>query len=173
MRQHKGFGILELVVVISISSLLLTVTGLGFNALSSQATKTQILNSERTIRLIIAQLVSTGTTIKTDYYTPASFTATYGIALPGNPLNSSDPTQVQWYIENITGTYNVYAAKDGSSIASTKYVVNNEFPYINNISTTVTVPTTTEYSSSAPIREKNLLYDGSFEKGGVGWWGGI
>jgi len=120
MRQHKGFSILELVVVIAISSLLLTVTGLGFNALSSQAAKTQILDSERTIGLIIAQLVSTGTTINTGYYTPASFTATYGIALPGNPLNSSDPTQGQWYIENITGTYNVYAAKDGSYIASTK-----------------------------------------------------
>jgi len=90
-------------------------------------------------------------------------------------LNSSDPTQGQWYIQNesgtYTGTYNVYAAKDGSYIASTKYVVNNEFPYINNISKRVTVPTTTEYSSSAPIREKNLLYDGSFEKGGVGWDG--
>jgi len=67
----------------------------------------------------------------------------------------------------------VYAAKDVSYIASTKYVVNNEFPYINNISKKVTVPTTTEYSSSTPIREKNLLYDGSFEKGSVGWWGGI
>jgi len=171
MRQHKGFSILELVVVIAISSLLLTVTGLGFNALSSQAANTQILDSERTIGLIIAQLVSTGTTINTGYYTPASFTATYGVALPGNPLNSSDPTQGQWYIENITGTYNVYAAKDGSYIASTKYVVNNEFPYINNISKTVTVPTTTEYSSSAPIREKNLLYNGSFEKGNMGYVG--
>jgi len=169
MRQHKGFSILELVVVIAISSLLLTVTGLGFNALSSQAGKTKILDSERNIGLNIAQLVTTGKTITTGYYTPASFTATYGVALPGNPLNSSDPTQGQWYIQNDTGTYNVYAAKDGSYIASTKYVVNNEFPYINNISKTVTVPTTTEYSSSAPIREKNLLYDGSFEKGGVGW----
>jgi len=173
MQQHKGFSILELVVVIAISSLLLTVTGLGFNALSSQVAKTQILDSERTIGLIIAQLVSTGTTINTGYYTPASFQAIYGVALPGNPLNSSDPTQGQWYIQNESGTYNVYAAKDGSYIASTEYVVNNEFPYINNISKTVTVPTTTEYSSSAPIREKNLLYDGSFEKGGVGWWGGI
>lgn len=171
MRQHKGFSILELVVVIAISSLLLTVTGLGFNALSSQAAKTQILDSERTIGLIIAQLVSTGSTINTGYYTPASFQATYGVALPGNPLNSSDPTQGQWYIENVSGTYNVYAAKDGRYIASTKYVVNNEFPYINNISKTVTVPTTTEYSSSAPIREKNLLYNGSFEKSGVGWGG--
>jgi len=80
MRQHKGFSILELVVVIAISSLLLTVTGLGFNALSSQAAKTQILDSERTIGLIIAQLVSTGKTITTGYYTPASFTATYGVA---------------------------------------------------------------------------------------------
>jgi len=171
MRQHKGFSILELVVVIAISSLLLTVTGLGFNALSSQAAKTQILDSERTIGLIIAQLVSTGKTITTGYYTPASFTATYGVALPGNPLNSSDPTQGQWYIQNDTGTYNVYAAKDGSYIASTKYVVNNEFPYMNNISKTVTVPTTTEYSSSAPIREKNLLYNGSFEKGNMGYVG--
>jgi len=173
MQQHKGFSILELVVVIAISSLLLTVTGLGFNALSSQAAKTQILDSERTIGLIIAQLVSTGTTINTGYYTPASFQAAYGVALPGNPLNSSDPTQGQWYIEkeNIAGTYNVYAAKDGSYIASTKYVVNNEFPYINNISKTVTVPTTTEYSSSAPIREKNLLYNGSFEKGNMGYVG--
>jgi len=171
MRQHKGFSILELVVVIAISSLLLTVTGLGFNALSSQAAKTQILDSERTIGLIIAQLVSTGTTINTGYYTPADFQATYGVALPGNPLNSSDPTQGQWYIQNDTGTYNVYAAKDGSYIASTKYVVNNEFPYINNISKTVTVPTTTEYSSSAPIREKNLLFNGSFEKGGASWGG--
>jgi len=173
MRQHKGFSILELVVVIAISSLLLTVTGLGFNALSSQAAKTQILDSERTIGLIIAQLVSTGTAINTGYYTPADFQAAYGVALPGNPLNSSDPTQGQWYIQNESGTYNVYAAKDGSYIASTEYVVNNEFPYINNISKTVTDPTTTEYSSSAPSREKNLLYDGSFEKGGVGWWGGI
>jgi len=171
MRQHKGFSILELVVVIAISSLLLTVTGLGFNALSSQAAKTQISDSERTIGLIIAQLVSTGTTINTGYYTPASFQAIYGVALPGNPLNSSDPTQGQWYIQNVSGTYNVYAAKDGSYIASTKYVVNNEFPYINNISKTVTVPTTTEYSSSAPIREKNLLYNGSFEKSGAGWGG--
>jgi len=73
MQQHKGFSILELVVVIAISSLLLTVTGLGFNALSSQAAKTQILDSERTIGLIIAQLVSTGTTINTGYYTPAFF----------------------------------------------------------------------------------------------------
>jgi len=169
MQQHKGFSILELVVVIAISSLLLTVTGLGFNALSSQVAKTQILDSERTIGLIIAQLVSTGKTITTGYYTPAAFQTAYGVALPGNPLNSSDPTQGQWYIENNAGTYNVYAAKDGSYIASTKYVVNNEFPYINNISKTVTVPTTTEYSSSAPIREKNLLYDGSFEKGGLGW----
>ena len=171
MRQHKGFSILELVVVIAISSLLLTVTGLGFNALSSQAAKTQILDSERTIGLIIAQLVSTGSTINTGYYTPASFQATYGVALPGNPLNSSDPTQGQWYIQNESGTYNVYAAKDGSYIASTKYVVNNEFPYINEISKTVTVPTTTEYSSSAPIREKNLLYNGSFEKGNMGYVG--
>jgi len=175
MRQHKGFSILELVVVIAISSLLLTVTGLGFNALSNEAAKQQIADSQRTIGLIIAQLVSTGTTINTGYYTPADFQAAYGVALPGNPLNSSDPTQGQWYIQNesgtYTGTYNVYAAKDGSYIASTKYVVNNEFPYINNISKRVTVPTTTEYSSSAPIREKNLLYDGSFEKGGVGWDG--
>ena len=171
MRQHKGFSILELVVVIAISSLLLTVTGLGFNALSSQAAKTQISDSERTIGLIIAQLVSTGTTINTGYYTPADFQAAYGVALPGNPLNSSDPLQGQWYIQNDTGTYNVYAAKDGSYIASTKYVVNNEFPYINNISKTVTVPTTTEYSSSAPIREKNLLYNGSFEKGNMGYVG--
>lgn len=171
MRQHKGFSILELVVVVAISSLLLTVTGLGFNALSSQAAKTQILDSERTIGLIIAQLVSTGSTINTGYYTPASFQVDYGVALPGNPLNSSDPTQGQWYIQNVSGTYNVYAAKDGSYIASTKYVVNNEFPYINNISKTVTVPTTTEYSSSAPIREKNLLYNGSFEKGNMGYVG--
>jgi len=171
VRQRKGFSLLELVVVVAISSLLLTVTGLGFNALSNEAAKQQIADSQRTIGLIIAQLVSTGTTINTGYYTPASLQAAYGVALPGNPLNSSDPTQGQWYIEkeNIAGTYNVYAAKDGSYIASTKYVVNNEFPYINNISKTVTVPTTTEYSSSAPIREKNLLYDGSFEKGGVGW----
>ena len=171
MRQHKGFSILELVVVIAISSLLLTVTGLGFNALSSQAAKTQISDSERTIGLIIAQLVSTGTTINTGYYTPASFQAAYGVALPGNPLNSSDPMQGQWYIQNESGTYNVYAAKDGSYIASTKYVVNNEFPYINEISKTVTAPTTTEYSSSAPIREKNLLYNGSFEKGNMGYVG--
>lgn len=171
MRQHKGFSLLELVVVVAISSLLLTVTGLGFNTLSNEAAKQQIADSQRTIGLIIAQLVSTGTTINTDYYTPADFQDKYGVALPGNPLNSSDPTQGQWYIENIAGTYNVYAAKDGSYIASTKYVVNNEFPYINNISKTVTVPTTTEYSSSAPIREKNLLYNGSFEKSGVGWGG--
>jgi len=171
VRQRKGFSLLELVVVVAISSLLLTVTGLGFNALSNEAAKQQIADSQRTIGLIIAQLVSTGTTINTGYYTPASFQAAYGIALPGNPLNSSDPTQGQWYIENITGTYNVYAAKDGSYIASTKYVVNNEFPYINNISKTVTVPTTTEYSSSAPIREKNLLYNGSFEKGNMGYVG--
>jgi len=169
MRQHKGFSLLELVVVIAISSLLLTVTGLGFNTLSNEAAKQQIADSQRTIGLIIAQLVSTGTTITTGYYTPASFQTAYGVALPGNPLNSSDPLQGQWYIQNESGTYNVYAAKDGSYIASTKYVVNNEFPYINNISKTVTVPTTTEYSSSAPIREKNLLYDGSFEKSGVGW----
>lgn len=171
MRQRKGFSLLELVVVVAISSLLLTVTGLGFNALSNEAAKQQIADSQRTIGLIIAQLVSTGTTITTGYYTPADFQAAYGVALPGNPLNSSDPTQGQWYIQNVSGTYNVYAAKDGSYIASTKYVVNNEFPYINNISKTVTVPTTTEYSSSAPIREKNLLYNGSFEKGNMGYVG--
>jgi len=171
MRQRKGFSLLELVVVVAISSLLLTVTGLGFNALSNEAAKQQIADSQRTIGLIIAQLVSTGTTITTGYYTPAAFQTAYGVALPGNPLNSSDPTQGQWYIQNVLGTYNVYAAKNGSYIASTKYVVNNEFPYINNISKTVTVPTTTEYSSSAPIREKNLLYNGSFEKGNMGYVG--
>lgn len=169
MRQRKGFSLLELVVVVAISSLLLTVTGLGFNALSSQAAKTQISDSERTIGLIIAQLVSTGKTITTGYYTPAAFQTAYGVALPGNPLNSSDPLQGQWYIQNVSGTYNVYAAKNGSYIASTKYVVNNEFPYMNNISKTVTATAATEYGTADPIREKNLLFNGSFEKGGIGW----
>lgn len=169
--MRKGFSLLEMVVVIAISSILLTMVGLNFNALNEQATRVEITDSQKTIGLIIAQLVSNGATINTGYYTPASFQSAYGVPLPGNPLNSSDPTQGQWYIQNVSGTYNVYAAKDGSYIASTKYVVNNEFPYINNISKTVTVPTTTEYSSSAPIREKNLLYNGSFEKGNMGYVG--
>jgi len=169
MRQHKGFSILELVVVIAISSLLLTVTGLGFNALSNEAAKQQIADSQRTIGLIIAQLVSTGKTITTGYYTPAAFQTAYGVALPGNPLNSSDPLQGRWYIENIAGTYNVYAVKDDSVIASTKYVVNDDFPYIKNITKTVVAPSTAESSDINLVRDQNLLYNGSFEKGGIGW----
>ena len=169
--MRKGFSLLEMVVVIAISSILLTMVGLNFNALNEQAARVEITDSQKTIGSIIVQLVSNGATINTDYYTPASFQSAYGVPLPGNPLNSSDPLQGQWYIENITGTYNVYAVKDDSVIASTKYVVNDDFPYIKNITKTVVAPSTAESSDINLVRDQNLLYNGSFEKGGVGWGG--
>ncbi len=169
--MRKGFSLLEMIVVIAISSILLTMVGLNFNALNEQATRVEITDSQKTIGLIIAQLVSNGATINTGYYTPASFQSKYGVPLPGNPLNSSDPTQGQWYIENIAGTYNVYAVKDDSVIANTKYVVNDDFPYIKNITKTVVAPSTAESSDINLVRDQNLLYNGSFEKGGVGWGG--
>jgi len=167
--MRKGFSLLEMVVVIAISSILLTMVGLNFNALNEQATRVEIADSQKTIGSIIAQLVSNGYTITTGYYTPSSFQSAYGVPLPGNPLNSSDPLQGRWYIENIAGTYNVYAMKDDSVIASTKYVVNDDFPYIKNITKTVVAPSTAESSDINLVRDQNLLYDGSFEKSGIGW----
>ena len=169
--MRKGFSLLEMVVVIAISSILLTMVGLNFNALNEQATRVEIADSQKTIGSIIAQLVSNGYAITTGYYTPSSFQSAYGVPLPGNPLNSSDPMQGQWYIENIAGTYNVYAAKNNSFIANTKYIVNDDFPYIKNITKTVVAPSTAESSGVNLVRDQNLLYNSSFEKGGVGWGG--
>lgn len=174
VAKRKGFSLVEMLVVISITSLLFTIALISYNNLSNPLKREYVTKAEEEVAASVAHVLMSGKTIANGYYTPERFFSEYKVTIPPNPLIPVDSktgisTADNWYIylDAVTNSY-VIEALDPSHVAHYPLFVKSLYPFLSfpsSHSSETFIQGTEENTELG----NNLLLNGDFEYRIKGW----